>query len=490
MDPLPPGSEPLPPPTKQRPSSPDNHRSASPDSYDLPSTSPKPDSDPAYDNCARSDCALAAFQTPETLEVLVHALDQHDFQIALGLRLDPGMRLRVVSTDAMRRRSSSSSSLGLLSQQPTNSDEETDRVQVVEPPTGTIEALDDTETDGEATPTPVNPITVKKKKKKNKKKKKEKEEESGDKVTSVKHDAKDEAEQKEGHLVETGLPGADENIPASPLVISLDSPETPIALLPITPPSEATHFEPDVHNSSERQMAQTSPEEKSIHPVERVPSDPSNKFVSHVLSLAMTLTPPPSPPIEPSHIQLAVKYPAPTDFAPPVEPNLSTPQKSASLLDIIFSGISTSPPVQQEVATDSDSIHLLDKIWTLYFSDTSDKSRQARKISAQAASAEEYSTGLFTIFTASTLEDVLGGWKALRRCVANSKRCWIEPLGAPIQRGTGGLGVSHLGDDNNFHFFLQGISPMWEDPMCSKGGKIMFSGSGSQVSTASLHEPF
>ena len=490
MDPLPPDTDPPPAPP---PGSPGDGRFASPDidGRSLRSSSPIPDPSPLdYDECPQSNYALAAFQTPKTLEVLVHAFDQHDLQIALGLRLDPGMRLHVVSPDKLTRRSSSTSSLEIRSKRRASSDDEKDTIQVAEPQPRIIKGPDDTETDGDLTPTPENPISIKKKKKKTNKKKKgkEKEEEWVDTPRDVNHVAKDEAAQREELSVEMGSPAADETAPSSPLVTSLDSPDTPIAQLPLTPPSESTQFELDVQYPSERRLVDTIPEEKDILPVEPTLSDLSIKFVTHVLSLAMTLTPPSSPPTEPSPVQLAVEYPAPTNFVPPIEPSLPTPLTSASLLNVILSQTRISSPVQRQTAEIHDTVHLLDKTWTLYFSDTSDKSRQARKISA--SSAEDYSTGLFTIFTASTLEDVFGGWKALRRRIASSKRFWIEPEGTPIQRGAGGLGVSHMGDDNNFHFFVQGIKPMWEDPMCSQGGKIMFAGSGSQVSTASLLEPF
>jgi hypothetical protein len=96
--------------------------------------------------------------------------------------------------------------------------------------------------------------------------------------------------------------------------------------------------------------------------------------------------------------------------------------------------------------------------------------------------AEEYSHGLVRLYTAATVEDLLGSWKALRRAIAYKKGRNIEPPVTPTSDGMEGLGVGFMPDDTNFHFFLQNVTPMWEDEMCKSGGKVMFTGSPHQVS--------
>ncbi|KAK8869619.1 hypothetical protein IAR55_000186 [Kwoniella newhampshirensis] len=132
------------------------------------------------------------------------------------------------------------------------------------------------------------------------------------------------------------------------------------------------------------------------------------------------------------------------------------------------------------------TLHPLIQSWTLYFSDTSKKTQESHKPSTVPlpvglTSTSDYSSGLVTLFSASTVEDLLGSWKALRRGIAASKRRSIEPYGENIPRGGAGLGLHCMSDDNNFHLFVEGIKPMWEDPMCAKGGKIMMAGDAAMM---------
>lgn len=141
----------------------------------------------------------------------------------------------------------------------------------------------------------------------------------------------------------------------------------------------------------------------------------------------------------------------------------------------------------ERVLTPTQSIplvHPLSQTWTLSFADTADKGKSPLTSGkpSPSPSAEEFSHGIIRIFTASTVEDLLGSWKAFRRRIAEVKGRDIEDIGEPIVRGTGGLGIQAMGDDKNFHFFVNGIVPMWEDPMCGKGGKIMFTGRDPSVS--------
>ena len=95
--------------------------------------------------------------------------------------------------------------------------------------------------------------------------------------------------------------------------------------------------------------------------------------------------------------------------------------------------------------------------------------------------AEDYSHGLFKLFTARTIQDLFGTWKALRRKIAARRGRYIEPMEDPPLPGLRGLGIAHLPDDTNFHFFLEHVKPMWEDEVCKRGGKIMITGNADDV---------
>ncbi|WWC60919.1 uncharacterized protein I303_103495 [Kwoniella dejecticola CBS 10117] len=128
----------------------------------------------------------------------------------------------------------------------------------------------------------------------------------------------------------------------------------------------------------------------------------------------------------------------------------------------------------------SSSIYPLNNSWTLYYSNTSHQRKVSAPIPVPALgfhpNAVDYSSHLFTIFSANNLEDLFGSWKALRRSIARSKGRNIEPLGDSMMKGGPGLGTHFFPDETNFHFFKSGIKPMWEDKMCQKGGKIMIAG--------------
>ncbi|ODN98428.1 hypothetical protein L198_03672 [Cryptococcus wingfieldii CBS 7118] len=130
-------------------------------------------------------------------------------------------------------------------------------------------------------------------------------------------------------------------------------------------------------------------------------------------------------------------------------------------------------PSDPSTARPDMKVHPLDRPWTLYFSDSSEKAESQQ-------SAREYDSGLVKVFHAACIEDLFGSWKALRRAIAYSKGREIEPEGRPLEGG-GGLGMWLMGDDTNFHLFADGIKPMWEDPMCAKGGKLMMAGDAKKM---------
>lgn len=121
----------------------------------------------------------------------------------------------------------------------------------------------------------------------------------------------------------------------------------------------------------------------------------------------------------------------------------------------------------------------LDRSWTMYYSDTSEKGQHKHRLHLQ--SAHEYNSGLVTVFNATDLEEFFGGWKALRRAIAETKGREIEPRGMSMQGGAG-LGADLMNDDTNLHLFADDIKPMWEDKMCGKGGKFMMAGDAALVS--------
>ncbi|OWZ79922.1 hypothetical protein C365_01503 [Cryptococcus neoformans Bt85] len=125
----------------------------------------------------------------------------------------------------------------------------------------------------------------------------------------------------------------------------------------------------------------------------------------------------------------------------------------------------------------------LDQSWTMYYSDTSEKGQHKHRLHLQ--SAHEYNSGLVTIFNASDLEEFFGGWKALRRAIAEIKGREIEPKGMSMQGGAG-LGADLMNDDTNLHLFADGIKPMWEDRMCGKGGKFMMAGDAALMDNVFL----
>lgn len=137
-----------------------------------------------------------------------------------------------------------------------------------------------------------------------------------------------------------------------------------------------------------------------------------------------------------------------------------------------------SSPVKARIGTLPQSFPL-ERSWTMYFSDTSEKGQHKHRLHLQ--SAHEYNSGLVTVFNASDLEEFFGGWKALRRAIAETKGRDIEPRGMSMQGGAG-LGADLMNDDTNLHLFADGIKPMWEDKMCRKGGKFMMAGDAALVS--------
>ncbi|KDE08927.1 hypothetical protein MVLG_01020 [Microbotryum lychnidis-dioicae p1A1 Lamole] len=107
--------------------------------------------------------------------------------------------------------------------------------------------------------------------------------------------------------------------------------------------------------------------------------------------------------------------------------------------------------------------------WTLHFSDTTVAAK-----SSHNTTADDYDDAVKALFTAKTVYDLCSTLKAYKRIVASkllsNKRgpAAVKPAGA-IEEG--GLGLNRAGQ--NLHFFRAGVSPTWEDPWNSKGGRLI-----------------
>ena len=195
-------------------------------------------------------------------------------------------------------------------------------------------------------------------------------------------------------------------------------------------------------------------------------------------------------------------------LTPPQSPRLASPEPSIMINEVIHLGFDepfASPQPLKDITSPSPcqapGDMPLSRSWTLHHSNTgtgaATATHSARLVIANIpglpvppivpvptrSKAEEYSHGLFPLFTASNVVDLLGTWKALRRKIALSRGRPIEAEGQPIQAGTAGLGIFYLPEDTNFHFSVASIKPMWEDPLCGKGGKFMLTGNPGQVSS-------
>ncbi|GAA5921835.1 hypothetical protein JCM3775_001847 [Rhodotorula graminis] len=134
-------------------------------------------------------------------------------------------------------------------------------------------------------------------------------------------------------------------------------------------------------------------------------------------------------------------------------------------------GIDAMGPTQQEIvrtnlqrAADYPSDLPLSASWTLFFSDTSG----AAKSNSAAATKEAYHEGINPIFSAKTVPELCGQYKAFKQA-PKSKRA---KAGDPET-----LGLTRPG--MNLHFFRAGINPTWEDPYNEKGGRITISPSAA-----------
>jgi hypothetical protein len=183
-------------------------------------------------------------------------------------------------------------------------------------------------------------------------------------------------------------------------------------------------------------------------------------------------SPPPSESPEPSSPvpwtlegSILLPQPTPTPPSPEQEPELSSADSPA------------------EAQIDINGFYPLNRSWTLTCSDNSRKGLSP----LSPTTAEAYFGGLIHIFTSQDIADLFGKYRALRRKLATSTGRRIEPPCEEMLPNSAGLGVHLWKTDITFQFFATGVQPMWEDPMCAKGGKIMISGSAIMVRVC--HKP-
>lgn len=240
------------------------------------------------------------------------------------------------------------------------------------------------------------------------------------------------------------VPSADESEASGVDIITSDSPAIP---LPEISPIEDEKHEVTVRlpTTHTRHATHTTIKVEEENPI-------VERSVDFLPLGKLPLTPPHSPPTEPQVVKSTMQRPA----TPPLD----------------------DPAI---ASTHPEGMPLSDG-WTLYHSNTGTPAiAQIVKLPRNQA-AEDFSHGLTPLFTADNVIDLLGTWKALRRKIAHRWGRIIEPEDMPIAKHHEGLGIVSLPDDRNFHFFLQKVKPMWEDPMCVHGGKVMLTGPPGQVS--------
>jgi hypothetical protein len=277
--------------------------------------------------------------------------------------------------------------------------------------------------------------------------------------------------------------------------------------LQVADTEEEAKYEATVVDPSETEEGNSAAEEDTITPVvTRLESSPQT--VDQDLASTMPLR---TPRLPPTHLR-EVKTPT-EPFSSNIfddetreqvlvitldEPPI-TPTSPATLK--LFSPQPKSPPEIANTEVQYPGVLLpLARVWVLYYSSTGFEPATARAPLGQPPNfasdpmvqvlvqggrmkgAEEFSHGLFELFRCATVEDFIGTWKALRRKIAHAKGRPIEPVGEPIGPNAEGLGIGFLNENTNFHFFVRGVKPMWEDKLCARGGKVMLAGNPVQVS--------
>ncbi|OCF71662.1 hypothetical protein I204_07722 [Kwoniella mangroviensis CBS 8886] len=262
----------------------------------------------------------------------------------------------------------------------------------------------------------------------------------------------------------------------TPIIGSLDTfSHTPESITPRREPSPSSSMSNPTPPQSPPVGEENTPSSTSININKVIYSEPSS-----VITAERPLTPPPEVDEDDEDGKLVF----PSDPPQATQPHIiSRPLVNPPPIPSITLNTPTSPAIF------TPTFHPLTHSWTMYFSNTAHQHQ--RKVSMPALSplnplsshpnASDYSSHLVTLFKADNLEDLFGGWKALRRSIAKSKRREIEPIGDSVQKGGSGLGTHLFQEETNFHMFKSHIRPMWEDKYCQKGGKIMIAGEASAM---------
>ncbi|WVQ69880.1 uncharacterized protein L199_008102 [Kwoniella botswanensis] len=261
----------------------------------------------------------------------------------------------------------------------------------------------------------------------------------------------------------------------TPIIGSLDTfSHTPESITPRQEPSPSSSMSNPTPPQSPP-IGECTPQVSSININRVIYSEPSS-----VITAERPLT----PPSEVDEDEEDGKLVFPSDSPQATQPHIiSRPLVNPPPIPSITLNTPTSP------AMFTSTFHPLTHSWTMYFSNTAHQHQ--RKASMPALSplnplsshpnASDYSSHLVTLFKADNLEDLFGGWKALRRSIAKSKRREIEPIGDSVQKGGPGLGTHLFQEETNIYIFKSHIRPMWEDKYCQKGGKIMIAGEASAM---------
>jgi len=120
----------------------------------------------------------------------------------------------------------------------------------------------------------------------------------------------------------------------------------------------------------------------------------------------------------------------------------------------------------------------LERAWTLYFSDTSATTK--RSSTHGATGVQQYSSTISPLFTISDVPTLCGSLKALSSIYGTAGP------GRGARRNTGGgshpqpeeawsLGLAKMKQGMNFHFFRDGVEPVWEDKWNASGGRLTIS---------------
>ena len=124
----------------------------------------------------------------------------------------------------------------------------------------------------------------------------------------------------------------------------------------------------------------------------------------------------------------------------------------------------------------------MNRAYTLYFTKSKPSPEPSTNPTSKfsgppvVANKDEYLEELLPVFTAETFGEFFGCWMALRRKIAVAIDRPLEPVhSGQMVPGTEGLGIQQLAGEKTVQLFVKGVKPVWEDPKCANGGRIVMS---------------